>query len=64
MTNQEWLGTLSPETWWEVVWNYVIRNYGARYTDTRLAVIDWLKQEHKPIKVLDSMEPKWVVKWE
>ena len=64
MTNQEWLGTLSPETWWEVVWGYVIRNYGARYTDTRLAVIDWLKQEHEPIKVLDPMEPKRVIKWE
>ncbi len=56
MTNQEWLGTLSPETWWEVVWKYVIHNYGARFTDTRLAVIDWLKQEHEPIKVLDSMK--------
>lgn len=58
MTNQEWLGTLSPETWWEVVWEYVIHNYGARHIHTQLAVIDWLKQEHEPIKVLD------VVKWE
>ena len=63
MTNQEWLGTLRPETWWDVVWDYVIHDYGMRYNHTQHAVIDWLKQEHKPIEVWDGAKEKMTIRW-
>lgn len=49
MTNQEWLATLEPDQWWQIVWLWLIKDYGTRYTDMRSAVIEWLKQEHDPV---------------
>lgn len=63
MTNQEWLGTLPPDEWWDAVMNWLIKDYGAQYNHTRLAVIDWLKMEHEPIEVWNSVKQKTVVKW-
>ena len=49
LTNKEWLATLPKETWWEVC-DWLLHEYGKSWTDTRLAVMDWIDQEHKPIK--------------
>ena len=49
MTNKEWLTTLSKETWWEVVHEWLFHEYGMQWTDTRLAVMEWLEEEHKPV---------------
>ena len=50
MTNKEWLATLKPEVWWEVVYKWLFHEYGMQYTDTRCAILGWLEEEHKPIK--------------
>lgn len=45
MTNKEWLATLSAEEWYQTIhWLYHV--YGKRWTDTRLAILDWLEEEH------------------
>lgn len=64
MTNKEWLATLSPETWWDVVYEWLFHNYGKRWTDTRHAIIDWLEKEHTPIEDWDFIEGKMKIKWE
>ena len=63
MTNQEWLGTLPPDEWWDAVMtvmNWLIKDNEVRYNHTRLAVIDWLKIEHKPIDVWNNVKQKWL----
>ena len=45
MTNKEWLATLSPNEWYKKV-HWLFHEYGKRYTDTYLAVIEWLEEEH------------------
>ena len=47
MTNKEWLFTLSNEQWYDIIFNYLIHDYGRNYIDTRLAIIKWLGEEHK-----------------
>lgn len=45
MTNKEWLAALSAEEWYQTIhWLYYV--YGKRWTDTRLAILDWLEEEH------------------
>lgn len=63
MTNKEWLVTLSPETWFEVVHEWLFHEYGMQWTDTRIAVTEWLEAEHKPIKEWDFKENKFVIRW-
>jgi len=46
MTNQEHLSNLSPEDFYTKL-EWLLHDYGRNYTDTRAAVIDWLKQEYK-----------------
>ena len=45
MTNKEWLATLSTEDWWKTVY-WLIFDYGMQYTDTRIAVMNWLDEKH------------------
>ena len=45
MTNQQWLATLSPEDWWDVVHRWLLNYHCEKYTVTELAAIDWLKKE-------------------
>ena len=49
MTNKEWLATLSKETWWIIVHEWLFHEYGLQWTDTRSAVMEWLDKEHTPI---------------
>ena len=63
-SNKEWLATLPKETWWDVVHEWLFHEYGRQWTDTRIAVMDWLEEEHKPIMKWDFREQKQVVKWE
>ena len=49
MTNKEWIATLPKETWWDVVHEWLFREYGMQWTDTRRAVMEWLEKEHEPI---------------
>ena len=47
MNNQQWLATLPANEWFmKVHWLWFI--YGRRYTDSRMAVLDWLQEEHRP----------------
>lgn len=49
MTNKEWLSTLSPKEWWDTIdWLYHV--YGKRWTDSRLAIMDWLEEKHEDIQ--------------
>ena len=45
MTNKEWLATLNADDWWEKV-DWLFHDYGMRWDNTRLAIIDWLEEEH------------------
>jgi len=46
VTNQQWLATISPEEWLnKIYWLYHI--YGKRFDNTRLAIKEWLIQEHE-----------------
>jgi hypothetical protein len=47
MTNKEWLATLPPDEWWETVHEWLFHKYGKQWTDSRLAVIEWLEKEHQ-----------------
>lgn len=64
MTNKEWLATLSTETWFDVVHEWLFHKYGMQWTDTRIAVMEWLEAEHKPIEEWDFKENKFVIRWE
>ena len=45
MTNKEWLATLSPQEWYlQIQWLFHV--YGKRYTDSYLAITEWLEEKH------------------
>ena len=46
MTNQEAMARLSPEEFYNKMY-WLLHRYGAQFSSTELAVIDWLKQEAK-----------------
>ena len=46
MTNQEYLLSLSPEDLTAQM-DWLWHEYGLNFTDTREAVLDWLKQDYK-----------------
>ena len=58
MTNKEWLSTLSAEEWWDVI-NWLYHTYGMMWTDSRLAIMAWLEEEHKPITDVYSGKVRW-----
>ena len=41
MTNKEWLATLPSKTCW-IVLDWLMHQYGRCYTDTAIAVSEWL----------------------
>lgn len=44
MTNQEKLSTITAEEFFDkIMW--LLHEYGKRYTDSRLAIIEWLQTE-------------------
>jgi len=45
MTNQEYLSICQPEEAY-ALFEWLMHDYGRNYTDTRCAVIEWLKKEH------------------
>lgn len=44
MTNQQYLATVSVDDCYEII-NWVMHDYGRRYTNTPMAVKSWLHQE-------------------
>ena len=49
MTNKEWMATLTVEQFYdEMLW--LIRDFGFRFNNTRLGIIDWLDQPYMPEK--------------
>ena len=46
MTNKEWLATLSSEEWWNIVHEWLFHIYGKQWTDSRMAILAWLSEEH------------------
>ena len=46
MTNQEKLSTITAEEFYDkIMW--LLHEYGKYYTDSRLAIIEWLQAESK-----------------
>lgn len=46
MTNKEWMGTLDAEQFYDkMMW--LIKDYGMRFNNTRLAIIAWLNEPHE-----------------
>ena len=51
MTNKEWMSTLTAEQFYDkMMW--LVRDFGFRFTNTRLGIIDWLDQPHKSEQVV------------
>ena len=46
MTNKEWMVTLTAEQFYNKMMN-LIYNYGFRFNNTRLAIINWLDEPHE-----------------
>ena len=46
MSNKEWMATLTAEQFYDVM-EWLMQNYGRRYSHTQLAVIAWLDEPHK-----------------
>ena len=46
MTNKEWMATLTAEQFYNKMMN-LIYNYGFRFDNTRLAIINWLDEPHE-----------------
>lgn len=46
ITNQEAMSKLTPEEFYDKMY-WLLHKYGCQFSSTRLAVIDWLKQEEK-----------------
>lgn len=45
MTNKEWMSTLPAEQFYdEMMW--LVRDFGFRFTNSRLGIIDWLDQPY------------------
>ena len=63
MTNREWLATLSTEDWWKTVY-WLIFDYGMGYTDTRIAVMNWLDEKHTQLlERSETMDREQVMSW-
>lgn len=53
MTNKEYLGSVDPSEWYDIVYCLFFK-YGKQFIDTRLAIIDWLDKERKPVKPING----------
>lgn len=49
ITNQEKLSTITAEEFYDKIW-WLLHEYGKRYTDSRLAIIEWLQAESEDKK--------------
>ena len=63
MTNKEWLATLPKETWWEVVYEWLLHEYGMAWNNSRLAIMDWLEEPHIPIMKWDVRTQTYITRW-
>lgn len=46
MTNKEWLATVDSQKWYSVVHCWLFHEYGKRFDNTYLAVLEWLDKKH------------------
>ena len=46
MTNKEWMGTLTAEEFYDMM-EWLTRVYSKQFTNSRLAIIEWLDKEHE-----------------
>lgn len=47
MTNKEWMATLTAEQFYDkMMW--LVRDFGFRFNNSRLGIIDWLDQLYTP----------------
>lgn len=60
MTNQQTLATLSAEKFYDTIM-WLLHEYGKRYTDSRLAIIEWLKSDALDSKK-DTMTKRELIK--
>lgn len=49
MTNKEWMATLTAEEFYDMI-GWLTRVYSKQFTDSRLAIIEWLDKEHEQRK--------------
>lgn len=49
MTNKEYLSTLSNDEWFVLV-DWLFHKYGMWYTNSRIAIIEWLDKEYEEKK--------------
>ena len=49
MTNKEYLSTLSNEDWHMQV-DWLFHKYAMWYTDSRIAIIEWLDKEYNEVQ--------------
>lgn len=49
MSNKEYLSTLSNDDWYILV-DWLFHNYSMWYTDSRIAIIEWLDKDHNEVK--------------
>lgn len=57
MTNKEYLSTLSNEDWHMLV-DWLFHKYALRFTNSRIAIIEWLDKEHNEIRWTDKLSIK------
>lgn len=56
MTNKEHLATLSSLEWVQRV-DWLYHGFGKWYTDTPVAIMDWLEKEYKPVRPMQPNMP-------
>ena len=47
-SNQQWLSTLSQDEWVRTV-DWLFHTYGKDFTNTNIAVAEWLEKEHEDL---------------
>lgn len=45
MSNEEWMSTLTAEQWYDVMM-WLTHEFALRWTNSRLAIIEWLDEKH------------------
>ena len=73
MTNKEWMSTLTAEQFYDAIM-WLVRDYGFRFNNTRLAIITWLDEPHEAepthtkvsnaLNVLDCVEERKKGEWD
>lgn len=62
MTNKEHLAELSPQDWYSRV-DWLFHRYSKWYTDSYVAILDWLEREYEPVKPLLPNVPDYMYKY-